>query len=129
EARRGDRRPAGRDRRRAGRERRGLRARVCPEGRPVTWSHHEQPAFPSPLPGAPPLPVDLSSFSELLRRQAPELLPVNRQAAAPSDAVTHGTTIVEFNVSGGVVMAGDRRSTQGNMIAGRDVQKVYITDD
>ena len=26
-------------------------------------------------------------------------------------------------------MAGDRRSTQGNMIAGRDVQKVYITDD
>ena len=30
---------------------------------------------------------------------------------------------------GGVVMAGDRRSTQGNMIAGRDVQKVYITDD
>jgi 20S proteasome alpha/beta subunit len=25
--------------------------------------------------------------------------------------------------------AGDRRSTQGNMIAGRDVQKVYITDD
>jgi proteasome beta subunit len=28
-----------------------------------------------------------------------------------------------------VVMAGDRRSTQGNMIAGRDVKKVYITDD
>ncbi len=30
---------------------------------------------------------------------------------------------------GGVLIAGDRRSTQGNMIAGRDVQKVYITDD
>jgi proteasome beta subunit len=28
-----------------------------------------------------------------------------------------------------VLLAGDRRSTQGNMIAGRDVQKVYITDD
>ena len=27
------------------------------------------------------------------------------------------------------MIAGDRRSTQGNMIAGRDVQKVYITDD
>ena len=26
-------------------------------------------------------------------------------------------------------MAGDRRATQGNMIASRDVQKVYITDD
>ena len=27
------------------------------------------------------------------------------------------------------MIAGDRRATQGNMIAGRDVQKVYITDD
>ena len=73
--------------------------------------------------------MDLSSFSELLRRQAPELLPVNRQAVAPSDALPHGTTIVALKYPGGVVMAGDRRSTQGNMIAGRDVQKVYITDD
>jgi proteasome beta subunit len=36
---------------------------------------------------------------------------------------------VALKFPGGVVMAGDRRSTQGNMIAGRDVQKVYITDD
>jgi proteasome beta subunit len=94
----------------------------------VTWPHRDQLSFPSPLPGAPPLPVDLSSFSELLRRQAPELLPVNRQVV-PTDAVPHGTTIVALKYPGGVVMAGDRRSTQGNMIAGRDVQKVYITDD
>jgi len=47
----------------------------------------------------------------------------------PTDAVPHGTTIVALKYPGGVVMAGDRRSTQGNMIAGRDVQKVYITDD
>ncbi|OBB03051.1 proteasome subunit beta [Mycobacteriaceae bacterium 1482268.1] len=76
--------------------------------------------------------MDLSSFSELLRRQAPELLPVNRataQPAGPGDALPHGTTIVALKYPGGVVMAGDRRSTQGNMIAGRDVQKVYITDD
>jgi proteasome beta subunit len=76
--------------------------------------------------------VDLSSFSELLRRQAPELLPVNRHIVrtdAPSDSLPHGTTIVALKYPGGVVMAGDRRSTQGNMIAGRDVQKVYITDD
>jgi proteasome beta subunit len=76
--------------------------------------------------------VDLSSFSELLRRQAPELLPVNRHnvpAGVPSDSLPHGTTIVALKYPGGVVMAGDRRSTQGNMIAGRDVQKVYITDD
>ena len=73
--------------------------------------------------------MDLSSFSELLRRQAPELLPVNKYAVGPTDAVPHGTTIVALKYPGGVVMAGDRRSTQGNMIAGRDVQKVYITDD
>ena len=41
----------------------------------------------------------------------------------------HGTTIVALKYPGGVLIAGDRRSTQGNMIAGRDVQKVYITDD
>jgi proteasome beta subunit len=76
--------------------------------------------------------VDLSSFSELLRRQAPELLPVNMSGAVdavPSGALPHGTTIVALKFPGGVLIAGDRRSTQGNMIAGRDVQKVYITDD
>jgi proteasome beta subunit len=102
----------------------------------VTWPHREQLAFPTPFihrtPVAPSVPVDLSSFSELLRRQAPELLPINRpgHAAAPvGDLVPHGTTIVALKYPGGVVMAGDRRSTQGNMIASRDVQKVYITDD
>jgi proteasome beta subunit len=49
--------------------------------------------------------------------------------AVPSGALPHGTTIVALKFPGGVVIAGDRRSTQGNMIAGRDVQKVYITDD
>jgi proteasome beta subunit len=76
--------------------------------------------------------VDLSSFTDLLRRQAPELLPVNRHPVAsdvPVDSLPHGTTIVALKYPGGVVMAGDRRATQGNMIASRDVQKVYITDD
>ena len=102
----------------------------------MTWPHREQLAFPTPIyhhnPVAPSVPVDLSSFSELLRRQAPELLPMNRSGlvdAVPSGALPHGTTIVALKYPGGVVIAGDRRSTQGNMIAGRDVQKVYITDD
>ena len=75
--------------------------------------------------------MDLSSFSDMLRRQAPQLLPTNRIGpdAVPSGALPHGTTIVAVKYPGGVVIAGDRRSTQGNMIAGRDVQKVYITDD
>ena len=46
-----------------------------------------------------------------------------------SDALPHGTTIVALKFPGGVLIAGDRRSTQGNMIAGRDVQKIHVTDD
>jgi len=76
----------------------------------------------------------MSSFSELLRRQAPQLLPADAPSPQttplpPTAALPHGTTIVALKYPGGVVIAGDRRSTQGNMIAGRDMQKVYITDD
>jgi proteasome beta subunit len=98
----------------------------------VTWPFRNHLATNSALPGAFPNPVDLSSFSEFLRRQAPELLPVGAGRGGVSgaaDQLPHGTTIVALKHPGGVVIAGDRRSTQGNMIAGRDVQKVYITDD
>ncbi len=72
--------------------------------------------------------VNLSSFSDFLRHQAPpHLLP--GAGPLPTDALPHGTTIVALKYPGGVVMAGDRRATQGHMIASRDVQKVYITDD
>ncbi|QRY50333.1 proteasome subunit beta [Mycolicibacterium septicum] len=96
----------------------------------MTW--RENLSLPQPFSGIPSVAMDLSSFSELLRRQAPELLPVNRVADGPinpTNAVPHGTTIVAIKYPGGVLIAGDRRSTQGNMIAGRDVQKVYVTDD
>jgi proteasome beta subunit len=76
--------------------------------------------------------MDMSSFSDLLRRQAPHLLPAGRGDAsipAVSNALPHGTTIVAIKFPGGVLIAGDRRSTQGNMIAGRDVQKIHVTDD
>lgn len=104
----------------------------------MTWPHRDQSALPSSLPGAfnalpPGLShggVNLSSFSDFLRHQAPHLLPTGAGAGpVPTDAVPHGTTIVALKYPGGVVMAGDRRATQGHMIASRDVQKVYITDD
>jgi proteasome beta subunit len=100
----------------------------------VTWPHHQQRAFSQHLSGAPSIPWDLSSFSELLRRQAPQLLPTGMPgghvgSGTPAPTVPHGTTIVALKYPGGVVIAGDRRSTQGNMIASRDVKKVYITDD
>lgn len=41
----------------------------------------------------------------------------------------HGTTIVALRGTFGAVMAGDRRATMGNIIAQRDIEKVYATDD
>src|SRR6478735_7713162 len=115
EADRGDRRPARRDRRRSRGERRRLRARVRPEGWPVSWPQRDQLHFPSSLPGAPSVPMNRTGSEH--------------QGLAAGDALPHGTTIVALTYPGGVVMAGDRRATQGNMIASRDVKKVYITDD
>jgi proteasome beta subunit len=95
----------------------------------VTWQSPDRLSINSALSGTSA--VDLSSFSEFLRRQAPELLPASLGAGAQAGGIQlpHGTTIVALKYPGGVVIAGDRRSTQGNMIAGRDVRKVYITDD
>jgi proteasome beta subunit len=96
----------------------------------VTWPFHNRPATNSALPGI--ASGGLSSFTDYLRREAPELLPTgvgSADAITPSSQLPHGTTIVALKYPGGVLLAGDRRSTQGNMIAGRDVQKVYITDD
>jgi len=96
----------------------------------VTWPFRDRLATHSALPGT--AFGGLSSFSDFLRREAPDLLPVGISNAEPGvlgSQLPHGTTIVALKHPGGVVIAGDRRSTQGNMIAGRDVQKVYITDD
>ena len=41
----------------------------------------------------------------------------------------HGTTIVALRHANGVVMAGDRRATMGNVIAQRDIQKVFPADE
>ncbi|GAA2398052.1 proteasome subunit beta [Mycolicibacterium llatzerense] len=73
--------------------------------------------------------LNLSSFSDFLSRQAPHLLPVVGDSVAGGADLPHGTTIVAIKFPGGVLIAGDRRATQGNMIASRDVQKVHIADD
>jgi len=71
-----------------------------------------------------------SSFTEFLSAHAPSLLPSGRglPAGAAIDA-PHGTTIVSLTYDGGVVMAGDRRATMGNLIANRDMDKVFATDE
>jgi proteasome beta subunit len=93
----------------------------------VTWSFHDRLATNPPISGA--AFSGLSSFADFLRREAPELLPAGVGGVEAGGQLPHGTTIVALRYPGGVVIAGDRRSTQGNVIAGRDVQKVYIADD
>jgi proteasome beta subunit len=66
-----------------------------------------------------------SSFTEFLSAAAPDLLP--RQPLSAAD-LPHGTTIVAALFDGGVVMAGDRRATAGNLIAQRDIEKVFAAD-
>jgi proteasome beta subunit len=72
-----------------------------------------------------------SSFADFLAGQAPDLLPSRRAVPAgnASDLIPHATTIVAATFPGGVVMAGDRRATMGNIIAQRDIQKVFPADE
>ena len=72
-----------------------------------------------------------SSFADFLGVEAPDLLPSRRAlpTGAAGDLAPHGTTIVAATFDGGVVMAGDRRATMGNIIAQRDIQKVFPADE
>ncbi|MCX4750158.1 proteasome subunit beta [Kitasatospora sp. NBC_01287] len=71
-----------------------------------------------------------SSFMEFLAEHSPELIPGRR--ALPEGLTIeapHGTTIVSAVFDGGVVIAGDRRATMGNVIAQRDIEKVFPADE
>ncbi|HEV7196368.1 MAG TPA: proteasome subunit beta [Pedococcus sp.] len=71
-----------------------------------------------------------SSFTEFVGAHAPELLPSGRRLPAGSSLeAPHGTTIVTATFDRGVVMAGDRRATMGNIIANRDMEKVFAADE
>jgi proteasome beta subunit len=77
--------------------------------------------------------VGSSSFTEFLAATSPDLLP-GRRASTVSAGVEpmvgpHGTTIVAATFRGGVLIAGDRRATAGNLIAQRDMEKVFVVDD
>ena len=90
----------------------------------------------SPRSGFTGLPT--SSFADFLGSHSPGLLPGR---AVPADAdprtlpgqairdLPHATTIVAAVCDHGVVLAGDRRATAGSMIAKRDVEKVFRSDE
>ena len=76
----------------------------------------------------PAASLDPVSFADVLRRAHPEALPTIAPREAIED-VPHGTTILAIRFQGGVVIAGDRRATEGYSIAHRSIEKVFPTDD
>lgn len=73
----------------------------------------------------PPSDDPGSNFPELLRRVAagPTL-----SGAADHLVLPHATTCVAVRYADGVVMAGDRRATAGNLISHRSMEKVVEAD-
>jgi proteasome beta subunit len=66
------------------------------------------------------------SFVELVRRDRPEVLPAVGDTAPLQ--IPHGTTVLALRFAGGIVMAGDRRATAGNIIADAKMRKVFAAD-
>jgi proteasome beta subunit len=80
----------------------------------------------------------IPSFTHFLSSYAPDLLPLRDLGPLPGSSdvpgdliknLPHATTIVAVACEHGVVMAGDRRATAGNMISKRDVEKVFRADE
>lgn len=69
-----------------------------------------------------------NSFIDLARQVAPEVLP-SMSSGDLSHRIPEGTTIICFHTAAGVLMAGDRRATMGNVIASHSMDKVHPADD
>jgi proteasome beta subunit len=68
-----------------------------------------------------------SNFPELLRKVGLGVDPSTHRGDATLD-VPHATTCVALRFADGVVMAGDRRATSGNLISHRSMDKVVQAD-
>src|SRR5262245_63293175 len=73
-------------------------------------------------------PLFSPSFVDALRVYAPELLPTALPGGGSLEA-SHATTVVAMRYADGVVVGGDRRSTEGLSIAQRDIEKVFPADE
>jgi proteasome beta subunit len=69
-----------------------------------------------------------ASFTDLLRRIGLSPMPSLPADAVADLSVPHATTCVALTYSEGVVMAGDRRATAGNLISSRNMEKVLPAD-
>ncbi len=87
------------------------------------------------LPSALPTPFEgqRASFAALLQTLAPAAgSAVAAGAALPEELrsqLVDGTTVLAVVAADGVVVAGDRRATAGNLISRGDMRKVFPADD
>jgi len=72
-------------------------------------------------------PIVDGSFTSVLEHRG--LAPVWQFDSVPSNVIPEATTILAMTWADGVLMAGDRRATAGNVIAHRRVRKVYPADE
>jgi proteasome beta subunit len=83
----------------------------------------DRPLGPLPLDA----PVPGSSFTDLL-----EMIGVAPAIKVPEGAripaLPEGTTVLAMRYADGVVMAGDRRATEGHLVAHRRIRKVFPAD-
>ena len=82
------------------------------------------------LPSFDPAEDPGPSFAGLLHHlgQAPDYSFAGNGDGAETPATPHGTTIVAATFAEGVVIAGDRRATSGNLISYRNMTKVFPAD-
>ncbi|HSK90782.1 MAG TPA: proteasome subunit beta [Euzebyales bacterium] len=81
-------------------------------------------------PAHSPFDPSATSFTNLLKGVAPDLFPTDGGGAERRvPAHLDGTTVVALVYRTGVIMAGDRRATAGNIISKRDMRKVFQADD
>lgn len=87
---------------------------------------HLGDVFPSPF------DPQSTSFAEVLRNAVPAALPpwMTGGTLPPElhDQIVDGTTVLALKHADGVVVAGDRRATAGNMISKTEMRKVFPAD-
>jgi proteasome beta subunit len=66
------------------------------------------------------------NFADLVAKVRPTT--ATDVSSGDSVEISHGTTVVAAKFADGVVIAGDRRATSGNLISHRNMQKVFPAD-
>jgi len=84
----------------------------------------DEPVMP-PIASGDPIGAN-PSFFDLVVRTRPDAL---SHASGPDVSIPQGTTVVGLKFDDGVIIAGDRRATEGYSIADDKMEKVFAADE